>query len=53
LIVRHGRRDVVMMERKGPLVILRNDNGERESHKNAVLSSETALAAFREACYYR
>lgn len=52
LIVRQGRRDVVMMERKGPLVTLRNDNGERESHKNAVLPSETALAAFRDGARY-
>jgi len=52
LIVHQGRRDVVMMERKGPLVTLRNDNGERESHKNAVLASETALAAFRDGARY-
>lgn len=52
LTVRQGRRDVVMMERKGPLVTLRNDNGERESHKNAVLPSETALAAFRDGARY-
>src|SRR6516165_1672929 len=47
LIVRHGRRESVMMERKGPLVTLRNDKGERESHQAAVLASETALACFR------
>jgi predicted ATPase len=52
LVLRQGRRDVVMMERKGPLVTLRNDNGERESHKNAVLPSETALAAFRDSARY-
>lgn len=52
LIVRQGRRDVVMMERKGSLVTLRNDNGERESHENAVLPSETALAAFRDGTRY-
>lgn len=52
LIVRQGRRDVVMMERKGPLVTLRNDNGERENHKNAVLPSETALSAFRDGARY-
>ncbi len=52
LIVRQGRRDVVMMERKGPLVTLRNDQGARESHKNAVLPSETALAAFRDGARY-
>ena len=52
VVVRHGRRDVVMMERKGPLVMLRNDNGARETHKSAVLASETALAAFRDAARY-
>ncbi len=52
LILRQGRRDVVMMERKGPVVTLRNDNGERETHESAVLSSETALAAFRDGSRY-
>ena len=52
VVVRHGRRDVVMMERKGPLVMLRSDSGERETHKSAVLGSETALASFRDAARY-
>jgi predicted ATPase len=52
LVVRHGRREVAMMERKGPLVSLRNDAGAREMHQNAVLASETALAAFRDAARY-
>jgi predicted ATPase len=52
LIVRHGRRESVMMERKGPLVTLRNDRGERESHESAVLPSETALASFRDGARY-
>lgn len=52
LIVRQGRRDVVMMERKGPFVSLRNDSGERESHREAVLPSETALFAFRDGSRY-
>ncbi len=52
LIVRHGQRKVAMMERKGPMVALRNENGAREVHKAAVLSSETALAAFRDASRY-
>lgn len=52
LIVRHGRRESVMMERKGPLVALRNDRGERESHQFAVLPSETALASFRDGARY-
>lgn len=52
LVVRQGRRDVVMLERKGPLVTVRNDKGVRESHQNTVLSSETALAAFRDGSRY-
>jgi predicted ATPase len=47
-----GQRRVVMMERKGPLVTLRNEAGSRESHKDAVLPSETALAVFRDAARY-
>src|SRR5215468_27837 len=52
LTVRQGRREVVMMERKGQLVTLRNEDGARENHKNAVLPSETALAAFRDGARY-
>ncbi len=52
VVVRHGRRDVVMMERKGPLVTLRSSNRQRENHKSAVLGSETALASFRDAARY-
>ncbi len=52
LIARVGQRKVVMMERKGPMVALRNEDGAREVHKAAVLSSETALAAFRDAARY-
>jgi predicted ATPase len=52
LTIHHGRRDIVMMDRNGPLVMLRNDKGERESHDSAVLSSETALAAFRDGARY-
>ena len=52
LVLRRGRRDVVMMERKGPLVSVRNDTGVRESIQNAVLPSETALASFRDAARY-
>jgi len=47
-----GRRKVAMMERKGPMVALRNESGAREVHKAAVLSSETALAAFRDESRY-
>jgi predicted ATPase len=52
LTIRHGQRDVVMMDRNGPAVMLRNDKGQRESHDFAVLSSETALAAFRDGARY-
>ncbi|HET6157366.1 MAG TPA: DUF2813 domain-containing protein [Dongiaceae bacterium] len=52
LIMRTGQRKVAMMERKGPMVALRNEDGAREVHKAAVLSSETALAAFPDASRY-
>jgi predicted ATPase len=52
VIVRHRRRDVVMMERKGPLVTLRDEEGKRRAHENAVLPSETALATFRDGARY-
>jgi predicted ATPase len=52
LTLRHRGRDVVMLERKGSFVALRNDAGSRESHADAVLPSETALAAFRDGARY-
>jgi predicted ATPase len=52
LSARIGRRDVIMMERKGPMVALRNEEGARDVHKDSVLSSETALGAFRDAARY-
>lgn len=52
LTVHLGGRDVVMMERTGPAVTLRNEEGKREIHSNAVLPSETALSAFRDAARY-
>ena len=52
LVARVGPRKVVMMERKGPMVALRNEDGAREVHKAAVLPSETALGAFRDAARY-
>jgi predicted ATPase len=52
LTVRQGKRDVTMMERKGQLVTLRNEDGVRENHKHAVLPSETALASFRDGARY-
>jgi len=52
LAIRHGQRDVVMMERKGAFVALRNEAGSRETHRDALLPSETALAAFRDGARY-
>jgi predicted ATPase len=52
LTMRHGGRDVVMLERKGAFVMLRNESGKRESHRDAVLPSETALAGFRDGARY-
>jgi predicted ATPase len=52
LVIRHGKRDVVMMERKGSVVTLRGDGGSRETIADAVLTSETALAAFRDGARY-
>jgi len=47
-----GSRDVVMMERTGPAVMLRDADGARETVSGAVLNSETALAAFRDGNRY-
>ena len=44
----HGKRTVTMMERKNSLVSIRSDSGAWQSHKDAVLPSETALAGFFE-----
>jgi predicted ATPase len=52
LTIRHGRREIVMMERKGAYVSLRNGEGARETQKDALLPSETALAAFRDGARY-
>ena len=52
LTVRHGRRDIVMMERKGPSVMLRGEDGKRQAPRAAVLPSETALATFRDGARY-
>ena len=52
LVMRHGRREVVTMERRNGVVMLRNADGARETHTEAVLPSETALAAFRDAARY-
>lgn len=52
LVMRNGRRDVVTMERRNGVVMLRNAGGARERYADAVLPSETALAAFRDAARY-
>ncbi|MEZ5666152.1 MAG: AAA family ATPase [Alphaproteobacteria bacterium] len=43
-----GGRPVTLMERKGPAVWLRDATGRRRTFEDALLASETALAAFRE-----
>ncbi len=45
-------RKVAMMERKGPMVALRDENGRRVVREEAVLSSETALGSFRDGGRY-
>lgn len=45
-------REVAMMERKGPMVALRDESGKRVVHKDAVLNSETALGSFRDGGRY-
>jgi predicted ATPase len=52
LTIRRAGREIVMMERKGSAVTLRNEDGRRETHKNALLPSETALSAFRDGARY-
>lgn len=52
LVVRHARRDVVMMERKNSAVMLRNAEGARETHPVAMLPSETVLESLRDAARY-
>jgi predicted ATPase len=52
LAMRRDGREIVMMERKSSVVTLRNEDGRRETHKNAVLPSETALSAFRDSARY-
>jgi predicted ATPase len=52
IIATVAKRKVTMLERMGPVVTLRNADGAREMHKDAVLSSETALVAFRDGARY-
>ncbi|KIU47274.1 MULTISPECIES: AAA family ATPase [Bradyrhizobium] len=41
-----GKRNVLMVERTNALVSIRNESGVWESHKDALLPSETVLAGF-------
>jgi predicted ATPase len=52
IIATVAKRKVTMLERIGPVVNLRNVDGAREMHKDSVLSSETALVAFRDGARY-
>ena len=46
-LVANGRH-VVLMERSGGTVWLRDETGRRHTYEDALLSSETALASFRD-----
>lgn len=48
LTFKGGRRPVVLMQREGPAVWLRDEEGTRHTYKNAVLPSETALTGFQD-----
>ena len=52
LSVRSAGRPVSMMERKHGTVWLRDESGKRRTYENALLPSETALAAFRDERQY-
>jgi len=52
LAARARGRETAMLERKGPMVALRNEDGARIVHQAAVLPSETALASFRDSGRY-
>lgn len=43
-----GKRKIQLMERKNSLVSVRGESGAWNSHKNAVLPSETVLAGFTD-----
>jgi predicted ATPase len=49
LELRTGKRPTLLLDRDGPVVHLRDDDGRRQTIENAVLSSETALANLRGA----
>ncbi|WP_310621331.1 AAA family ATPase [Flexibacterium corallicola] len=48
LLLNAGRRNVPLMQRKGPSIFLRAKDGERLTYDNEVLSSETALYHIRD-----
>ncbi|MTI19003.1 ATPase [Rhodobacteraceae bacterium RKSG542] len=48
LLLDTGKRNVALMQRKGPSIFLRAKNGERVTYENELLSSETALASIRD-----
>lgn len=47
-----GSRPVVLMQREGPAVWLRDEDGRRNTYKNALLPSETALAGFQDSARF-
>jgi len=52
LTARIKGRDVVMLERSGPRIVVRNADGRREALDEDILKSETALATIRDAGQY-
>ena len=52
LSARIGGREVVMLERSGPHITVRNTAGRRESLDEDILKSETALATIRDSSRY-
>lgn len=52
LILRAAANPVLLMERKGPTVWLRDESGRRQTYEHAVLPSEMALSSFRDARRY-
>ncbi len=47
LTIRHGRRDVALLERKGAAAWYRDDAGNRRQLEEPLLAGETALSALR------
>jgi predicted ATPase len=49
LTLRGNRRDVVMLERRGPSGFVRDENGKRQEFGTSLLATETALSSLQDA----